>query len=98
MATFPRGPTTANLTALGLGTAAVCLGMSGLGFAFLAPLGMLLSAAGLICGLIGWIMAWPVPQGSFWWSIGGTLLSLVAVTANLALLNYGTFENWWVGH
>jgi hypothetical protein len=97
MATVPKGPTTARRGALGFGAAAVCLGMSGLGFAFLAPLGLLMSAAGLLCGIIGWILAWPSRTAGFWWSFWGTLLSLVAVLTNVGLLNYGTFENWWVG-
>ena len=97
MTTVPRGPTTANRRGLGFGAAAVCLGFSGLALAFLAPLGALLSAAALVCGIIGWILAWPMRQAGFWWSFWGTLLSIVAIVTNLALLNYGTFENWWLG-
>jgi hypothetical protein len=53
MATVPGGPTTVNRASLGFGAAAVCLGFIGLGFLFLAPLGVLLSVPGLICGIIG---------------------------------------------
>lgn len=98
MATIPRGPETANRPSLGFGAAAVCLAISGLGFAFLAPLGVLLGAAGLICGIVGWIRARPGRLAGYWWSVWGTILSLLAVGTNLGILNYGTFENWWIGH
>ncbi|HZV04692.1 MAG TPA: hypothetical protein VE999_06375 [Gemmataceae bacterium] len=97
MATVPGGPTTVNRTSLGFGAAAVCLGFIGLGFVFLAPFGVLLSVPGLICGIIGWVLARPGHKSDFWWSLWGTLLSLLAVAANLGILNYGTFENWWLG-
>lgn len=98
MATFPGGPATATRRGpLGFGAAAVTLGFIGLGFAFLAPFGVLLSAAGLICGIVGWLMARPGRSPGFWWSVWGTLLSLAAVAANVAILNYGTVESWLLG-
>lgn len=98
MATFPRSPgTTTRQGPLGFGAAAVTLGFIGIGFAFLAPFGLLLSAAGFICGIIGWMRARPGRSPGFWWSLWGTLLSLIAVATNLFLLNYGTFKNWWLG-
>jgi hypothetical protein len=98
MATVPPGPATTNRRAsLGFGAAAVTLGFFGLAFAFLAPLGLCLSAAALICGIIGWFLARPGHSAGFWWSLWGTLLSLIAVGLNVALLNYGTFENWLLG-
>jgi hypothetical protein len=98
MATVPGGRAAANRRgSLGFGAAAVALGFIGLMFAFLAPLGALLSGAGLICGIIGWLLARPEHHVGYWWSFWGTLLSLVATGANLAILNYGTFESWWLG-
>ncbi len=97
MATVPTGPTKADRTSVGFGAAAVCLGMTGLGFAILAPLGALLSGAGFICGIIGWLRARPKRFAGYWWSVWGTFLSFVALAANLGVLKYGTFENWWVG-
>lgn len=87
MATAPRGPATTNRRgALGFGAAAVTLGFFGLGFTFLAPLGVLLSVAGLICGIIGWVMARPGRAPGFWWSLWGTFLSLAAVALGVAML------------
>jgi hypothetical protein len=98
MATVPGGPgTTSQRASLGFGAAAVTLGFIGLGFTLLAPLGALLSAAGLICGIVGWVMARPGRSAGFWWSFWGALLSLVAVGANLWLLNYGTIKTWLLG-
>ena len=97
MATVPRGPTSVNRVSLGFGAAAVCLGFIGMALAFLAPFGVLLSAAGLICGIIGSVLGRQEHTAGFWWSFWGTLLSLIAVGTNLGLLNYGTFENWWLG-
>lgn len=98
MATFPGGPAMAKRRGpLGLGAAAVALGFIGLGFSFLAPFGALLSAPGLICGILGWLMARPDRSPGFWWSVWGTLLSLIAIAANLAIGNYGTIESWLLG-
>lgn len=98
MATVPGGPATRNRrNALGLGAAALTLGFLGLGFAFLAPLGASLSVAGLICGIIGWVMARPGRSPEFWWSLSGTLFSLAAVALNVALLNYGSIVDWLLG-
>lgn len=98
MATFPGGPAMAKRRGpLGLGAAAVTLGFIGLAFTFLAPLGALLSAAGLICGIAGWLMARSGRSPGFWWSVWGTLLSLLAIAANLAISNYGTIESWLMG-
>ena len=97
MAMVPRDQTTGDRVPIGFGAAAVCLGTSGLVFAFLAPLGAMLSAAGLICGIIGWARARRELHAGYWWSFWGALLSLVALGTNLGLLNYGAFENWWVG-
>jgi len=97
MATFPRDPATMNRRALGFGVAAICMGFGGLAFVFLAPLGALLSAAGLICGIIGWAVARSQRQPGFWWSVWGTLLSLGALGANVCILHYGTLKFWLLG-
>jgi hypothetical protein len=98
MATVPEGPATAKRRGpLGLGAAAVTLGFIGLGFTFLASFGALLGMAGLFCGIAGWLRARSGRSPGFWWAVWGTLLSLVAVAANLVILNYGTVERWWLG-
>jgi hypothetical protein len=97
MATVPGGPATTNRRALGFGAAAVTLGFGGLAFLFLAPLGALLSASGLICGIIGWLLARPGRPPGFWWSVWGTLLAACALGANVWILNYGTFKFWLFG-
>jgi hypothetical protein len=96
MAIVPGGPAT-NRRSLGFGAAAVTLGFGGFVFFFLAPLGVLLSAAGLICGIIGWLLARPDGQPGARWSLWGTLLSLLALGANVWLLNYGTIKYWLFG-
>lgn len=98
MASFPGGPATAKRRGpLGFGAAAVTLGCIGLGFAFLAPFGVLLSAAGLICGIVGWLLARRRNTPGYWWSVWGTFLSLLAVGTNVLILNYGTIQNWSLG-
>jgi len=98
MATVPGGPApTKQRGSLGFGAAAVTLGFIGLGFSFLAPFGLFLSSEALICGVIGWLLAPPGRSSGFWWSLWGTLLSLIAVALNAALLAYGTFKNWLLG-
>jgi hypothetical protein len=97
MATFPRDPATMNRRALGFGVAAVCMGFGGLAFLFLAPLGALLSAVGLICGIIGWLQAPARRQIGFSWSLWGTFLSFRALSANVWILHYGTIKFWLFG-
>jgi hypothetical protein len=97
MATFPSSTPPANRTALGFGAAAVTFGFGGMAFLFLAPMGMLLSAAGLICGIVGWLMARANGNANVRWSLWGTLLSLLALGANVWILNYGTIKFWLFG-
>jgi len=98
MATVPGGSATTNRRgSLGFGAAAVTLGFIGLGFSFLAPFGLILSAAGLICGIIGWLLARSSRVPGFWWSLWGTLLSLAAVGLNVGLVNYGRVIDWLMG-
>ncbi len=82
---------------LGIGAASVCLGVGGLAFAFMAPFGVLLAVAGLVCGLLGLVLAWPGRQSGFGWSIGGTLLSLCALVGNLGVTNYAAIRQWLSG-
>lgn len=97
MATAPRGPATANRRGLGFGAAAVCMGFGGLAFLFMAPLGALLSAVGVVCGLIGWVMTQSQRLPGLRWSLWGTLLSLAALGANVCILHYGTIKFWLFG-
>ena len=92
MATAPRGPATTSRRGLGFGAAAVCMGVGGLAFLVLAPLGALLSLSGLICGIIGWMLTRSQRQPGFWWSLWGTLLSIGALGANVWILHYGTVK------
>jgi hypothetical protein len=97
MATFPTSTPPATRRYLGLGAASVCLGVGGLAFAFLAPLGALLAACGLLCGIVGLILTAPARRSGFWWSLWGTLLSTVALIADLGLTEFGRFQHWFSG-
>lgn len=92
MVATPGGSATTSRRGLGFGAAAVCMGGGGLAFLILAPIGALLSISGLICGIIGWVLAHSSRQSGFWWSLWGTLLSLCALGANVWILHYGTLK------
>lgn len=62
------------------------LGFFGFVFLFVAPLGTVISAAGLLAGILGWVLARPGRRPGFRWAIGGTLLSLAALVLNVAIL------------
>jgi hypothetical protein len=85
MATFPHNTTTARKYR-GVGVASVALGFLGLVFLFVAPLGAVLSAAGFLAGIVGSALAWPERRPGLRWAVWGTLLSLVALVLNLAIL------------
>jgi hypothetical protein len=97
MASFPSSTPPATRRYLGLGAASVCLGVGGLAFAFLAPFGALLAACGLICGIIGLILAAPGRRGGFWWSLWGTVLSGGALLLDIGLTDFGTIHHWFSG-
>jgi len=72
----------------GLSISAVTLGFLGLAFCWLPPLGIVLSAAGVLAGLVGCIVA-TRRRHSFQWSLGGLLLSVIALGLNFYLLPEG---------
>ena len=77
---------------VGLGATSVTLGFLGLAFAFLAPLGAMVSAAGLLCGIVGCLLARSNRSAGFWWSLGGTALSLVAVITDISLTDFSVLR------
>jgi hypothetical protein len=85
MATYPHNTTPAR-NYRGVGVASVALGFFGLVFMFVAPLGAVLSTAGLLAGVVGWVLARPERRPGLRWAMWGTLLSLVALVLNLAIL------------
>lgn len=87
MATFQHNPPPgAARQYRGIGVASVALGFLGLFFMFVAPLGAVLSAAGLLAGIIGWALARPERRPGLRWAMWGTLLSLLALILNVAIL------------
>jgi hypothetical protein len=77
---------------MGLGVASVTLGFLGMMFVFLAPLGAMVSAAGLLCGIAGCFLAGSRRASGFWWSLGGTLLSLAALIVDLSLTDFSVLR------
>jgi hypothetical protein len=67
-----------------LGIFALILGFLGLLFYWWTPFGMILSIAGLMLGVVGWVVA-PVRSGSVGWLIAGVLLSAAALALNLII-------------
>ena len=93
MATFQRSPMgQSTRRSVGWGATSVALGFLGLAFAFLAPLGAMVSAAGLLCGIVGCLLARSNRSTGFWWSLGGTALSLVAVLTGISLTDFSTLR------
>jgi hypothetical protein len=85
MATFQQNPPTARQYR-GVGVASVGLGFFGLVFLFVPPLGAVLSAAGLLAGVVGCVLAGPGRRPGLRWAVWGTLLCLVALVLNVAIL------------
>ena len=97
MATFPSSTPPTTRRYLRLGAASVCLGVGGLAFAFMAPFGVLLAAGGLVCGLVGLVLAAPGRHRGFWWSVWGTILSAGALVVDVGLTDFGTIRRWFAG-
>jgi hypothetical protein len=95
MAAHPRGATpVSGRRYLGIGGASVALGFLGLGLMILGPFGALVSACGLVTGIVGVVLAWRERGAGFWWSLGGTALSLLALVGNLGVLKYEDIARW----
>jgi hypothetical protein len=72
---------------LALGMASLVLGLIGMLLFFLPILGIPISACGVICGVLGFIVALFTGGQSLRWSVGGFTVSALALGVNL-LLNY----------
>lgn len=94
MASFPSSTPPTMRRYLGLGAASVCLGVGGLAFAFLAPFGALLAACGLLCGILGLVLTGSRRRSGFWWSLGGTALSVIALVLDVGLTDFATVRHW----
>jgi Na+/H+ antiporter NhaD/arsenite permease-like protein len=68
----------------GLGMASLALGFLGLAFVWLVPFGGVLSLAGLLLGLIGWVLS-RAGSDSRRWSIAGAALSVVALILDIVV-------------
>jgi hypothetical protein len=86
VATNPIGPAGARQPGLGLGASALALGLLGLAFCWLVPVGIILSVAGTMSGLVGWGLARPRPGRAAALAALGAALSVLALVLGLALL------------
>jgi hypothetical protein len=79
----------------GLGVASLSLGFLGLAFAWLIPLGIVLSLAGLLTGLFGWLLGRAQGSGRLGMVLWGAALSAVGLALGLMLLP-DSFTTWTV--
>ncbi len=76
-----------------LGIVALCFGLLGLAFCWWVPLGIVLSLAGVVVGIIGWVMASSrVTRTGL--VVGGTVLSLAVLILDLVLAAEGVGVVW----
>jgi hypothetical protein len=66
----------------GLGFASIVFAILGLACFWWYPAGIVLSLAGLIIGLMGWLLT-PRRAGNFGFMVAGTLLSIVAFALSI---------------
>jgi hypothetical protein len=52
----------------------------------------MVSTAGLLCGIVGCLLARTNRSAGFWWSLGGTALSLAAVIADMSLTDFSVLR------
>jgi len=88
MATHPQTQPSAPVRHYtGLGASSLALGLCGLAFCWLMPLGAIFSAAGLFSGMLGWFLAMPARGRGFRLAVWGTLLCAFALVLDLMLGN-----------
>jgi hypothetical protein len=68
-----------------LGMGSLVLGAVGLMLFFMPVLGLPVSAAGFVIGLVGWCVATFLGKGSLRWSVAGVALCLASGGASLAI-------------
>jgi hypothetical protein len=78
----------------GFGITSLVLGFIGLALFFLAPLGAVISAGGVITGLLGWLLPGMRARGGLGLAIAGTLLSVAALAFDIFLLEGGITHVW----
>jgi hypothetical protein len=71
-----------------VGIVSFVLGLLGLLFYWWTPLGIVLSLAGLIIGIVGWVMA-STRSGRLGLTIAGTVISLAALIVDLVIAGQG---------
>lgn len=77
----------------GLGMTALAFGFLGLALFWFIPLGILISAAGLLLGIIGWLLAPGRPEPALRWVHLGTALSALAFIVGL-IVYLGGLGRW----
>jgi len=71
-----------------LGIVSFIFGLLGLLFYWWTPLGIVLSLAGLVIGIVGWVMV-SARTGRLGFIIAGTVLSLAALILDLVIAGQG---------
>lgn len=71
-----------------LGIVSFIFGLLGLLFCWWTPLGIVLSLAGLVIGIVGWVMV-STRTGRLGLIIAGTVLSLAALVLDLVIASVG---------
>jgi len=77
----------------GAGMSALALGFLGLLFCWLAPLGVLLSLAGVLVGIVTWMMVPGRTASGYRFAVSGTALSALSLGLGL-FLTYGRIMDW----
>ncbi len=90
--TDPRA--SAPLRVNGLGITSLVLGFIGLVFFFIAPLGAVISAGGVVAGVLGWLLPGMRTRPGLGLAVAGTLLSVVALAFDVFLLEGGITHVW----
>jgi len=70
-----------------LGIISIVLAILGAAFYWYVPVGMILSLAGLLLGIIGWL--WATGRISLGFVVGGVILSLAALILDFAVAEMG---------
>ncbi len=71
-----------------------CLGITSLVFFFIAPLGAVISAGGVVAGVLGWLLPGMRTRPGLGLAVAGTLLSVVALAFDVFLLEGGITHVW----